>query len=184
MDSRWADQPAITATVTFGAAPPQPPREPPHPEQLRVVWRVDRRQQSKIQHAIYKHHADHCLKFRVFLGNETDDNLLHSEVARFDFAPLEEKATNLREVLITTGWTDSHTTQPMPATTIDDALRRVREQYDGIIEVIRSCLAGDELLSGSILLYAAIDGMAWLPAKTHQVSTVPGESRAAVQIHC
>ena len=32
--------------------------------------------------------------------------LLHYELARFDFTPLDEKATSLREVLVTNGWSE------------------------------------------------------------------------------
>ena len=93
--------------MTFGAAPPQPPREPASPEQLRVVWRVERRRRFRCQiitAAIYKH--PHGQELRVFLGDEGENNLLHSELARFDFAPLEDKAASLREVLLEKGWTE------------------------------------------------------------------------------
>jgi len=43
---------------------------------------------------------------RMFLGPEDENNLLHSELARFDFTPLEDKATAMREVLIEKGWRD------------------------------------------------------------------------------
>ena len=42
----------------------------------------------------------------MFLEPEEKNDLLWSEVARFDFTPLQEKATALREVLIEKGWTD------------------------------------------------------------------------------
>jgi hypothetical protein len=42
----------------------------------------------------------------VFIEPEDRNDLLHSEVARFDFTPLEEKATSLREVLLEKGWTE------------------------------------------------------------------------------
>jgi hypothetical protein len=45
------------------------------------------------------------LELRVFLEPEEKSDLLMSEVARFDFTPLEEKATSLREVLLEKGWT-------------------------------------------------------------------------------
>jgi hypothetical protein len=86
--------------MTFGAAPPQPPRELPLPRQLRILWRVERRKLFRCQvitAAIYRH--PHGQELRVFLGDESDDNLLHSELTRWDLAPLEEKATSLREVL-------------------------------------------------------------------------------------
>jgi len=54
--------------------------------------------------AICRHVAGQEL--RVFLGDESDNNLLHSELARWDFTPLEEKATSLREVLLENGWTE------------------------------------------------------------------------------
>ena len=50
---------------------------------------------------MYKH--PHGQELRVFLGDESAGNLLHSELARWDFSPLEEKATSIREVL-TSGW--------------------------------------------------------------------------------
>jgi hypothetical protein len=72
-----------------------------------VLWRVERRQQFRAQivtAAIYHHIAGQEL--RVFLGPEDANDLLHSELARFDYTPLEEKAAALREVLIEKGWTD------------------------------------------------------------------------------
>jgi len=42
----------------------------------------------------------------VFLGDESDDSLLHIEVTRFDFTPLEEKASALREALIERDWSE------------------------------------------------------------------------------
>ena len=57
--------------------------------------------------AIYRH--PHGQELRVFLGNESDNNLLHSEPARFDFTPLEDKATAVREVLPEKGWMNLET---------------------------------------------------------------------------
>ena len=45
---------------------------------------------------------------RTRAATESDNNLLHSEVARFDFTPLEEKAADLRRVLLEKGWTALH----------------------------------------------------------------------------
>jgi hypothetical protein len=39
----------------------------------------------------------------VLIEPEEDANLLHSEVARFEFTPLEEKAAELRAVLLEKG---------------------------------------------------------------------------------
>ena len=66
--------------MTFGIAPPQPPRELQPPKQLRVLWRVERRKQFRCQiitAAIYQH--PHGQELRMFLGDEADNNLLHSE---------------------------------------------------------------------------------------------------------
>jgi hypothetical protein len=54
-------------------------------------------------------------ELRVFLGDESDNNLLHSELARWDFTPLEEKAASLREVLLAKGWTEPLASAPAPA---------------------------------------------------------------------
>jgi hypothetical protein len=81
--------------------PPAKPAPVPSPEQLRVLWRVERRKQFRCQiiiAAIYKH--PHGQELRVFLGDETEDDLLHSEVAQFDSTPLDEKAADLRSVLL------------------------------------------------------------------------------------
>jgi len=53
---------------------------------------------------IYKH--PHGQELRIFLGDESDNNLLHSELVRCDITPLEEKAASLREVLLEKGWTE------------------------------------------------------------------------------
>ena len=69
-----------------------------------MLWRVERRKQFRrqiITAAICQHVVGHEL--RVFLGDEGENNLLHSELARFDRSPLEEKATSLREVLLEKG---------------------------------------------------------------------------------
>jgi hypothetical protein len=102
--------------MTFGAAPPQPPREPERPKQLRTLWRVERRKQFRSQiitSALYNHPHGHEL--RVFLGDETDSNLLHSELARWDYTPLEEKAASLREVLLEKGRSDLPLAETDPA---------------------------------------------------------------------
>jgi hypothetical protein len=77
------------------------------PDRLRVLWRVERRREFRceiITGAIYKH--SHGRELQVFLGDENDNNLLHSELARFDFAPLDEKAADLRDVLLEKGWSE------------------------------------------------------------------------------
>ena len=77
--------------VTFGAAPPQPPRESPRPEQIRVLWRVERRRDFKVQiitAAIYRHPLPNACELRVFIEPEERNDLLHSELARIDFTPL------------------------------------------------------------------------------------------------
>ena len=86
------------------------------PDRLRVLWRVERPREFRCQiitAAIDKH--PHGQELRVFLGDENDDNLLHSELACFDFTPLEEKATSLRDVLTTNGWTELPTSSPIAA---------------------------------------------------------------------
>jgi len=93
--------------VTFSIAPPLPPRDPPRPEQLRLLWRVERRKQFRCQiiaPAIYRH--PYGQELGVFLEPEDAGNLLHSELARFDYTPLEDKATSLREVLLMSGWNE------------------------------------------------------------------------------
>ena len=42
---------------------------------------------------------------QAVLEPEEANNLLHSELARFDFTALERKAADLRNVLIENGWT-------------------------------------------------------------------------------
>jgi len=88
-------------------AAPRTPSDLTSPEQLRVLWRVERRKEFRAQiitAAIYRHPLGQEL--RMFLGAEADNNLLHSEPAGFDFTALEERATALREVLLEKGWAD------------------------------------------------------------------------------
>jgi hypothetical protein len=54
---------------------------------------------SLIEHDVGK-------ELRVFLGPEEKNDLLWSELAQFDFTPLEEKAADLRSVLLEKGWTE------------------------------------------------------------------------------
>jgi len=56
-------------------------------------------------HAIYSHPFPNACELRL-LGDENDNNLLMTELARFDYTPLEEKASALREALIEKGWTE------------------------------------------------------------------------------
>ena len=68
--------------MTFGAAPPQPPREPALPTRVRLLWRVERRRQFRCQvicAAIYRHLAGREL--RVFIEPKDRTDLLHSELA-------------------------------------------------------------------------------------------------------
>jgi len=46
--------------------------------------------------------APYGQELRVFLGDENENNLLHSELARFDFTPLEEKATQVVCIVLPT----------------------------------------------------------------------------------
>ena len=89
---------------------PTPQTAPVLPNQLRLLWRVERRKEFRvqvIQAAIYSHPVGQEL--RVFMEPEEKNDLLHSEIARFDFTKLEEKATGLYDVLLTNGWTVRHT---------------------------------------------------------------------------
>ena len=52
--------------------------------------------------ALYEHPAGREL--RVYFEPENADDLLHSQVERFDFAVLEEKAEELGAVLREKGW--------------------------------------------------------------------------------
>ena len=82
------------------------------PKLLRSLWRIERRKQFRCQiitAAIYTHPLPNACELRVFLGDEGDNNQLHSELARWDFTPLEEKATSLREVLLEKGWMNLET---------------------------------------------------------------------------
>jgi hypothetical protein len=54
--------------------------------------------------AIYKH--PHGQELRVFIEPEEKNDLLWSELAQFDFTPLEQKASDLRAVLLEKGWTE------------------------------------------------------------------------------
>jgi hypothetical protein len=86
-------------------------------EPLRLLWRIEGRKQFRAQTitaAIYRHPLGQEL--RILLGVEEDSNVLHSELARFDSTPLEEKAAVMREVLIQNGWRDlASTRDPQPA---------------------------------------------------------------------
>ena len=46
------------------------------------------------------------MELRLFLEPEGSNDLLWSSVERFDFTPLEEKASDLRSVLLEKGWTE------------------------------------------------------------------------------
>ena len=46
------------------------------------------------------------MELRLFLEPEERNDLLWSSVERFDFTPLEEKASDLRSVLLDKGWTE------------------------------------------------------------------------------
>lgn len=84
--------------MTFGAVPPQRPNEPPKAQQLSVLWRIERRKQFRAQiitAAIYSHPA--VQELRVFLEPEEAGNLLHSELARFDFTRSRRRRQSLRE---------------------------------------------------------------------------------------
>lgn len=76
-------------------------------EQNASEQRVERRRQFRCQvicAAIYRHLAGREL--RVFMEPEERNDLLHSELARIDFTPLEEHAASLRDVLLEKGWSE------------------------------------------------------------------------------
>jgi len=49
--------------------------------------------------------AAHAQELRVFLGDESDNNLCTLSSRGWDFSPFEQKAASLREVLLEKGWT-------------------------------------------------------------------------------
>jgi len=55
--------------------------------------------------ALYRHPAG--TELRVYLGPETSDDLLNSQVERFDIRVLEERAAALRAILVEKGWRDA-----------------------------------------------------------------------------
>ena len=96
------------------------------PEQLRILSSIERRKQFRVQvicAAIYKH--PHGQELRVFLEPEENADLLWSELAPWDFSPLEQKASDLRAVLLEKGWTEL---LPSAATGSDAPTEQDREE--------------------------------------------------------
>jgi hypothetical protein len=67
---------------------------------VRVLWRMKARR--VVTAALYSHSAG--TELRVFFEPERADDLLHSQVERFDVRALEERAAQLRQVLLERGW--------------------------------------------------------------------------------
>ena len=79
----------------FGWLGKQAQQSEPTATLLRVLWRMQFRAQI-ITAAIYRHPAG--LELRVFLEPEEKNDLLWSELARFDHSVLEDKAAAMRDV--------------------------------------------------------------------------------------
>jgi hypothetical protein len=74
-------------------------REPPPLKLIRVLWRM--RGATRVAAAgLFEHPLEHTRELRVYFEPLESDQLLHSEVARIDFGPLETKAEELRVL----GW--------------------------------------------------------------------------------
>lgn len=71
-----------------------------HPRQLRVLWRMKGRR--IVTAALYSHPAG--TELRVYFEPESADDLLHSQVERFDVDALEAKAATIRAALREKGW--------------------------------------------------------------------------------
>jgi hypothetical protein len=67
---------------------------------LRVLWRMQARR--VVTAGLYSHSAG--TELRVFFEPESADDLLHSQVERFDVTALEDKAAEMRLVLLERGW--------------------------------------------------------------------------------
>ena len=87
--------------VNFRPSDEQPPE---HPELIRVLWRMQEPRKI-VMAALYRHVAG--TELRVYLGPESANDFLHSQVERLDVNVLEERATVLRYVLLENGWRDA-----------------------------------------------------------------------------
>lgn len=90
-----------SSPVSVGFRPPEPPREPIRPQQLRLLWRMQGPQRV-VAAALYQHPGG--TELRVYFEPEERDDLLQSEVNRFDAGALETKAETLRGILREKGW--------------------------------------------------------------------------------
>jgi hypothetical protein len=76
------------------------------PEPLRILWRM-RGVRRIVTAGIYSHPAG--WELRVSFEGQADD-ILHTQVHRFDRGVLEEKAEEMRAALREKGWLDVETT--------------------------------------------------------------------------
>lgn len=67
---------------------------------VQVLWRMQSRR--VVTAGLYSHPAG--TELRVFFEPESADDLLHSQVERFDVSALEGKAASMRRVLLERGW--------------------------------------------------------------------------------
>jgi hypothetical protein len=87
--------------MTVGFRPQHPAQEPRRSHQLRLLWRMQGPSRV-VAAALYEHPAG--TELRVYFEPEERDDLLHSQVHRFDVGPLEERANALRDLLREKGW--------------------------------------------------------------------------------
>lgn len=86
--------------MSVGFRPPEPPPDA-RPRQLRALWRMQG--PSRVVAAgLYEHPGG--TELRVYFEPEDRDDLLRSEVNRFDVDALESKAETLRDLLRDKGW--------------------------------------------------------------------------------
>jgi len=82
----------------------QPAREPKL-KLLRTLWTMHRaRPQSTVTAAIWQTETGHELRV---IYNDDPDNMLDTVLSRTGDAPLEQRATDLRGVLASQGWTEA-----------------------------------------------------------------------------
>jgi hypothetical protein len=82
---------------------------PQRPKQRRLLWRLQGPTKVAVA-ALYEHPAG--TELRVYLEPESADDLLHSQVDRFDVGTLEDKAATLRVVLLEKGWRELNMDAP------------------------------------------------------------------------
>lgn len=81
--------------------------DPPAPRLIRTLWVMTRPPNKSVTAGIYE--TLFGSELRVYYGQD-ENNLLDSLLSRTDDAPLEHRASEIRAVLDSQGWTPATTT--------------------------------------------------------------------------